>query len=70
MAFTFKLENPDGTPADPSKLKTAVPNWEIGDQIPLGLDRPETGHTRGGIAPRLPGRRHPSGTPTLKLAAG
>lgn len=36
MAFTFKLEHPDGTPADPPTLKSAVPNWEVGDQIPLG----------------------------------
>ena len=40
MAFTFKLENPDGTPADPPTLKSAVPNWEIGDTIPLGRGRP------------------------------
>jgi hypothetical protein len=39
MAFTFKLENPDGTPADPPTLKSAVPNWQIGDQIPLGPGR-------------------------------
>ena len=36
MAFTFKLEHPDGTPADPHVLKTAVPNWEPGHTIPLG----------------------------------
>jgi hypothetical protein len=35
MAFTFKLEYPDGTPADPPTLRSAVPNWEIGDKIPL-----------------------------------
>ena len=40
MAFTFKLEHPDGTPADPPTLKSAVPNWEIGDQIPRGPDKP------------------------------
>ena len=27
MAFTFKLEHPDGTPADPPTLRSAVPNW-------------------------------------------
>jgi hypothetical protein len=27
MAFTFKLEHPDGTPVDPPTLKSAVPNW-------------------------------------------
>jgi hypothetical protein len=36
MAFTFKLEHPDGKPADPPTLRSAVPNWEIGDQIPRG----------------------------------
>jgi hypothetical protein len=40
MAFTFKLENPDGTPADPPTLKSAAPNWEIGDQIPRGPGTP------------------------------
>ena len=39
MAFTFKLENEDGTPADPPMLHTAVPNWAPGDTIPLGRDR-------------------------------
>jgi hypothetical protein len=39
MAFTFKLENEDGTPADPPVLHTAVPNWQAGDTIPLGADR-------------------------------
>jgi hypothetical protein len=36
MAFTFKLEHQDGTPADPPTLHTAVPNWHTGDTIPLG----------------------------------
>jgi hypothetical protein len=40
MAFTFKLENPDGTPADPPTLRSAVPNWEIGDKIPFGPGKP------------------------------
>jgi hypothetical protein len=35
-AFTFKLEHADGTPADPATLKTAVPNWQPSDTIPLG----------------------------------
>jgi hypothetical protein len=33
--FTFRLENEDGTPADPPTLHTAVPNWQAGDTIPL-----------------------------------
>ena len=36
MAFTFRLENEDGTPADPPVLHTAVQNWQAGDKIPLG----------------------------------
>lgn len=39
MAFTFKLEHEDGTPADPAVLQAAVPNWQAGDTIPLGADR-------------------------------
>jgi len=31
MAFTFKLEHEDGTPADPPVLYTAVPNWSVGE---------------------------------------
>lgn len=39
MAFTFKLERVDGTPADPATFHTAVPNWCAGDTIPLGRGR-------------------------------
>ena len=39
MTFTFKLERLDGTPADPPKFRSAVPNWRVGDTIPLGRDR-------------------------------
>ena len=39
MAFTFKLVQEDGTPADPPTLETAVPTWRSGDTIPLGRDR-------------------------------
>ena len=39
MAFKFKLELDDGTPADPPTLHTAVPNWAPGDTIPLGAHR-------------------------------
>jgi hypothetical protein len=39
MAFTYKLEREDGTPADPPTLHTAVPTWRPGDTIPLGHDR-------------------------------
>jgi hypothetical protein len=39
MAFTFRLENPDGSPADRPTFATAVPNWSPGDMIPLGSAR-------------------------------
>jgi hypothetical protein len=39
MAFTYKLEQEDGTPADPPVLHTAVPTWHAGDTIPLGPGR-------------------------------
>jgi hypothetical protein len=39
MAFTFKLECEDGTPAEPPVLHTAVPNWSAGDTIPLSAER-------------------------------
>jgi hypothetical protein len=39
MAFVFKLELEDGTPADPPILDTAVPNWRPGDTITLGPSR-------------------------------
>jgi hypothetical protein len=35
-AFVFRLETTDGTPADPPKFESAVPNWRAGDTIPLG----------------------------------
>jgi hypothetical protein len=37
--FAFKLEQADGTPADPPAFETAVPTWGPGDTIPLGRDR-------------------------------
>jgi hypothetical protein len=36
MAFSFRLEDEDGAPADPPTLRTAVPDWRSGDSIPLG----------------------------------
>jgi hypothetical protein len=38
MAFTYRLEKEDGTPADPPVLHTAVPNWSAGDTVALGAD--------------------------------
>lgn len=37
MAFTYKLELEDGTPA--GDYTAAVPNWKAGDTIPLGPGR-------------------------------
>jgi hypothetical protein len=39
MAFQFRLELEDGTPADPPTLKAAVPDWRAGNAIALGADR-------------------------------
>jgi hypothetical protein len=39
MAFAYKLEHEDETPADPPTFQTAVPAWQPGDTIPLGRDR-------------------------------
>lgn len=37
MAFTYKLEHEDGTPADPPTFRTAAGvTWKAGDTIPLG----------------------------------
>jgi hypothetical protein len=38
-AFLYRLEHEDGSPADPPRLTTAVPNWRAGDVIPLGRGR-------------------------------
>lgn len=34
--FLFRLQRPDGTPADPPTLRAAVPNWRAGDTIAIG----------------------------------
>jgi hypothetical protein len=34
--FIFRLEQRDGTPADPPTLSAAIPNWRAGDSIYLG----------------------------------
>ena len=39
MAFQFRLEHTDGTPADPPTLKAAVPDWRAGNTIALGPGR-------------------------------
>jgi hypothetical protein len=37
--FTLTLQLVDGTPADPPKLTSAVPNWRRDDVVPLGGGR-------------------------------
>jgi hypothetical protein len=37
--FLFKLERPEGAPAEPPTLRTAVPDWRIGHTISLGKGR-------------------------------
>ena len=39
MAFEFRLEHEDGSPADPPTLKAAVPDWRAGNTIALGPGR-------------------------------
>ena len=39
MTFTLRLEQADGTPADPPTIEGTVTNWRTGDTIPLGRDR-------------------------------
>jgi hypothetical protein len=39
MAFLFRLEHEDGSPADPPTLKAAVPDWRTGHTIALGPGR-------------------------------
>ena len=36
MTYTFRLEQPDGTPADPPQVRLGVYRWQPGDTIPLG----------------------------------
>ena len=39
MAFTFKLEQPDGTPADPPQMRFGAYSWKPGDTITGGRRR-------------------------------
>jgi hypothetical protein len=39
MSFTFRLEQADGTPADPPAIKSTVTNWRVGETIPLCRER-------------------------------
>jgi hypothetical protein len=39
MSFTYRVEHEDGSLAEPPTFKTAVPNWNPDDTIPLGNSR-------------------------------
>jgi hypothetical protein len=54
MAFLFRLETADGLPADPPTLKSAVPNWSLGDTIPLGRRTLRVVHVRDDDADEPP----------------
>jgi hypothetical protein len=51
--FLFRLETAGGTPAEPSTLKSAVPNWRAGDTIPLGARTLRVLEVRDGDPPVL-----------------
>jgi hypothetical protein len=34
--FLFKLETPNGEPAEPSSISSAVPNWAPGETLHFG----------------------------------
>jgi hypothetical protein len=36
MAFIFKLEHPDGHPADPPTFVSSIPSWNVGDKVIVG----------------------------------
>jgi hypothetical protein len=36
MACAHRLEDKASAPADPPTFRTAVPNWQAGDVIPMG----------------------------------
>jgi hypothetical protein len=44
MTFTVKLEQADGTPAEPPTIQSTVTNWRVGDSIPIS---PATIYSRG-----------------------
>jgi hypothetical protein len=39
MTFTIRLEQADGTPAEPPAMESTVTNWRTGDTIPLSAKR-------------------------------
>jgi hypothetical protein len=51
MAFTFRLEREDGTPAEPPSITSAVPNWRPGRTIPVGRETLRVVEMRPGADP-------------------
>jgi hypothetical protein len=39
MAYVFRLENADGSPAEPPSFRTSEGNWVVGDVVPMGRRR-------------------------------
>jgi hypothetical protein len=39
MTYSFRLQRPDGSPADPPTYRSTVLRWRQGETIPLGPDR-------------------------------
>jgi hypothetical protein len=39
MTFTVKLEQADGTPAEPPTIESTVTNRRVGETIPIGRGR-------------------------------
>jgi hypothetical protein len=54
MAFLFRLETADGTPAEPLRFETAMPNWSAGHTIPLGARKLRVLGVRDDNADQLP----------------
>jgi hypothetical protein len=52
--FEFRLELEDGTPAEPSTLTAAVPNWETGNTIHLGHRTLHVVEVRPGVDGGMP----------------
>jgi hypothetical protein len=52
--FLFRLETVDGSPASPSTLEAAVPNWRAGDVISLGRRQLRVVGTRDDAADQAP----------------
>jgi hypothetical protein len=52
MAFTYKLEHEDGTPAEPSTFRTAVPNWRAATRSRSAATESSASSTRGSMKAR------------------